>query len=41
MSFIVLRLLYCVARVLYYTSYERFLFCLSNDVVVRGFRQEI
>ena len=28
-----------VATILYYTSYERFLFSLSNDVVIRRFRQ--
>ena len=28
-----------VAKILYYTSYERSLFSLSNDVVIRRFRQ--
>ena len=27
-----------VAKILYYTSYERYLFSLSNDVVIRRFR---
>ena len=30
-----------VARILYYISYKRYLFSLSNDVVIRGFRQQI
>ena len=28
-----------VARILYHISYERFYFSLSNDVVIRKFRQ--
>ena len=27
-----------VARILYYTSYERYFFCLSNDINHRKFR---
>ena len=27
-----------VAKILYYTLYERYLFSLSNDVVIRRFR---
>ena len=30
-----------VAKILYYTSYERHLFSLSNDVVIRRFKQKI
>ena len=30
-----------MARILYYTSYERVYFSLSNDVVIRKFRQNI
>ena len=30
-----------VARMFYLTSYKRFYFSLSNDVVTRTFRQEI
>ena len=30
-----------VAIILYYTSYERYLFSLSNYVVLRRFRQKI
>ena len=29
------------ARILYHISYERFYFSLSNDVVIRTFRQKI
>ena len=30
-----------VARILYFTSYETYLFSLSNEVVIRRYRQKI
>ena len=30
-----------LARILYYTSYERYSFFLSTDIVIKRFRQQI